>query len=440
MLLFYCENISPRIEYIARFMLEDICGFEIKIICDEAEYLSFPGPSLNYSNRPFNKKEIQINPAFLLFEDSLTPVNPRIEKKRSEIKFYLPGKNSDQWVNDPFAASFFLVSRYEEYFPFTPSEFNSYEANVSISFQQKLLNRPLVNEWGEKLKKQILDTYPSMPYRANQFYPVISIDIDQAYAFKYRGWLRNILSLIRNIVFLKRKLLWAQLKTIFFTQKDPYDTYEYLKKMQFDSKLPFIYFVNLGAYSRFDKNLDAANPVMKKLLNDINSYAPVGIHPSYFSNEKPEKFAAEKKSLEALLGKSITKSRQHYLKIKMPDTYQHLLNAGIKEDYSMGYGKQPGFRAGTCTPFNWFDLTKNTVTPLKIYPITFMEGTFGEDLNSNPDKGFEIMTEYIKTVRSFNGYFLCIWHNNTVSGKLFWKKWKKVFEELLLLLKVQSGH
>jgi hypothetical protein len=435
MLLFFCENITARIEYIARFILEDICGFEIKFTCDEAEYQSYSGPSLNYSGREFNKKEIRIAPASLLFEDSLNPVIPRIEKKRNEIEFYLPGRNSDRLVADPFAAAFFLVSRYEEYFPFTPSAFNSYEANASISCQEGLLNRPLVNEWAEALKKQILETYPSTPYRTNQFSPVISIDIDQAYAFKHRGRLRNILSFIRNIVFLKRKLLWAQVKTIFLSQQDPYDTYEYLKKMQYDSKLSFIYFVNLGAYSRFDKNLDAANPALKKLLNDINSYAPVGIHPSYFSNEKPEKFANEIKSLENLLGKPITKSRQHYLKIKLPDTYQHLLNAGIKEDYSMGYGMQPGFRAGTCTPFNWFDLSKNMVTPLKIYPITFMEGTFGEDLKMSPQDALGKMNEFIDTVKKHNGSFICIWHNQTVNDLFFWKGWKIVFEQMIKKIK-----
>lgn len=419
-------------------MLEDICGFEIRITNNESEYQSYTGPSLNYSNRSFTKREITIEPASLLFEDSLNPIIPRIEKKENEVEFLLPGKNSDQWIADPFAASFYLVSRYEEYFPFTPSKYNSYEADSSISFQQGLLNRPLVNEWAEALKKQILEMHPSTHFNENRFMPVISIDIDQAYAFKYRGWLRNILSFIRNIVFLNGRLLIAQLKTILFKQQDPYDTYDFLEKVQTDSKLPFIYFTNLGAYSQFDKNLDAKNPALKKLLARINNYAPVGIHPSYFSNERPSKFEAEKTSLENLLNKSITKSRQHYLKIKMPDTYQHLLNIGIKEDYTMGYNIHAGFRAGTCNPFQWFDLSKNCITSLKIYPITFMEGTFEADMNVRPEEVLKSMKEYVKTVKAFNGYFLCIWHNNTVCGKLFWKKWKKIFEELLLLLKNNS--
>ncbi len=434
-MLLFCENISPRIEYIVRFMLNDICGFDVKITDKETEYLSYTGPSLNYSNKTFEKKDISISPAALLFENSLKPIIPRIEKKENEVAFYLPGTENEQWVNDPFAASFFLVSRYEEYFPFTPGKYNSYEADSSISFQKGILNKPLVNEWAERLKKIILETYPNLTFRSNIFSPVISIDIDQAYAFKYRGWLRNALSLFRNIVFRRKRLLSAQLKTFFLKEQDPYDTYEYLEKTQSDSKLQFVYFVNVGSYSRFDKNLSAKNPAMKKLLTKLNKYAPVGIHPSYFSNEKPEKFATEIKSLKDLLGKTITKSRQHYLKIKMPDTYQHLLDAAITEDYSMGYGTHPGFRAGTCTPFNWFDLSKNIVTSLKVYPITFMEGTFGEDLKMSPQEALKAMSEFIDTVKKYNGSFLCIWHNQTVNDLFFWKGWKAVFRQIIEKLK-----
>lgn len=435
MILLYCENITPRVEYITRFLLEDICGFSLKITYNESEYQAYHEASINYSNKSFSKKEIQISPASLLFEDLLKPVTPRIEKKGNQIEFFLPVKNPDQWVHDPFAASFFLVSRYEEYFPFTPSKYNSYEAESSVIYQQGILNRPVVNEWAEHLKKRILEKFPSLLYKANKFTPVISIDIDQAYAFRHRGWSRNLLSLFRNIVLFKGKLLSAQFKTLLLKQQDPYDTYEYLKKMQSDSKLSFLYFVNLGSYSAFDKNLDVANPAMKKLLTEINTYAPVGIHPSYFSNEQPEKFISEKKSLEHLLGSPVQKSRQHYLKVKLPDTYQHLLKAGITEEYTMGYGTYPGFRAGTCTPFYWFDLSKKITTRLKVYPITFMEGTFGEDLGKNPAQAIVEMKKFIDEVKKHNGYFLCIWHNQTVNDRFFWKGWKQVFEQMIEKIK-----
>ncbi|MBS1920905.1 MAG: polysaccharide deacetylase family protein [Bacteroidetes bacterium] len=435
MLLIYCENITPRFKYISRYILEEICGFEIKITSDHSEYISFEGPSLNYSNRLFNKKEIQIAPASFLFENSLNPANPRIEKRDNEIDFYFPALHSELWVKDPVAASFFLLSRYEEYFPYSPGKYNSYEAHVSISFLHGILNKPLVNEWAEKLKRQLIEMFPSTPFCPQNFSAIVSIDIDQAFAFQNRGRLRNFLSFFRNIFFLNGKLLSAQIKTILFKGQDPYDTYTYLNQIQSESKLQFLYFVNLGDYSKFDKNLDTKNHSLKKLLAGIHSYAPVGIHPSFYSNDIPSKFDSEKKALEIMLGEPVTKSRQHYLKIMMPDTYHHLLNAGIEEDYSMGYSTRPGFRAGTCTPFYWFDLSKNEETKLKVYPVTFMEGTLGEDMKLTPTQGLKLMEDYIDLVKKYNGTLLCIWHNHSVNDWFFWKGWKKTFEQMIEKIK-----
>lgn len=431
MLLFYCDNITSRIEYISRFLISEIGCFEFKMTCDKSEYQAFKGPSVNYSNHPFEKKEIHIRPSALLFEDSLVTVTPRVEKKEKEIEIRLPGTLAGQWVHDIFAAAFYLVSRYEEYLPYAPGKYNSFEANASVSYRNEILEIPLVNVWADALKKQILDIFPSVPLSSKKFSSVMSIDIDQAYAFQYRGVKRNLLSFFKNLLSLNFKFLAAQTATILFGRKDPYDTYEFLRKIQQESGLQFIYFINLGKYSEFDKNLDPRNQAMKRLVDELKEHASVGIHPSYFSNEEPEKFKSEINSLTELLGKTVTKSRQHYLKIKMPETYRNLLSNGITEDYSMGYATHPGFRAGTCTPFNWFDLLKNEETSLKIYPITFMEGNFGEDLGYSPGQAWNAMKESIDRVKKHEGYFLCIWHNHTVNERFFWKEWKNIFEQTI---------
>jgi len=119
------------------------------------------------------------------------------------------------------------------------------------------------------------------------------------------------------------------------------------------------------------------------------------------------------------------------LKLKFPETYRHLIEAGINEDYTMGYASAPGFRAGTCNPFYWFDLEKNEKTSLKIFPITYMEGTFIEDLKLFPDESSAIINNLMNTVKQYNGVFVPLWHNHTVSDTLLWKNWKCVFEKSL---------
>jgi hypothetical protein len=97
----------------------------------------------------------------------------------------------------------------------------------------------------------------------------------------------------------------------------------------------------------------------------------------------------------------------------------------------MGYASAPGFRAGTCTPFYWFDLEKNSATQLKLFPITYMEGSLGEDLKLTPSDAQNKIDSLTETVKQYKGCFVCIWHNHTINNQFFWKGWKLVFENNL---------
>ena len=64
----------------------------------------------------------------------------------------------------------------------------------------------------------------------------------------------------------------------------------------------------------------------------------------------------EKNRLEGITNMQTKRSRQHYLRFSLPETYQQLIDLEIEEDYSMGYASHVGFRASTCTPFYFYDL------------------------------------------------------------------------------------
>lgn len=80
-----------------------------------------------------------------------------------------------------------------------------------------------------------------------------------------------------------------------------------------------------------------------------------------------------RKGIGKIAGKTITKSRQHFIKMDLPETYEQLLRNGITGDYSMGSGSINGFRASTASAFYWYNLKTETVTQLKIHPFCFMD-------------------------------------------------------------------
>jgi hypothetical protein len=125
-------------------------------------------------------------------------------------------------------------------------------------------------------------------------------------------------------------------------------------------------------------------------------------------------------------------SRFHYLRFSLPESYQILIEAGIKEDYSMGYVDRIGFRAGTCTPFYFYDLNNEKTSELKIIPFAYMDGVLNDKLKYSPKLAKKIINELKENVKQVNGQFNSLWHNESLSNQDRWKGWRAVFESTWL--------
>ena len=160
-------------------------------------------------------------------------------------------------------------------------------------------------------------------------------------------------------------------------------------------------------------------------------YARVGLHPSYFSMKDEALLKKEKERLETITNTPMEKSRQHYLRFSLPETYQNLIDLEIKEDYSMGYASHVGFRASTCTPFYFYDLDFEIQTPLKIVPFALMDTTLNDYMELTPRQSLGKIRELKNEVKAVNGTFVTLFHNESSSNYLRWKGWSKVYESML---------
>ena len=130
--------------------------------------------------------------------------------------------------------------------------------------------------------------------------------------------------------------------------------------------------------------------------------------------------------------KTVTSSRQHFLKLNFPSTYQGLINSGIKSDYSMGYAENIGFRAGVGVPFFWYDLEKEEATDLLIYPFQVMDVTLRNYLNLTPEDAFTQVTKIINIMKFTGGTFMTLWHNSSFAEQDGWSSdWKFLYERII---------
>ena len=95
----------------------------------------------------------------------------------------------------------------------------------------------------------------------------------------------------------------------------------------------------------------------------------------------------------------------------------------------MGYVNQIGFRAGTCTPFMFYDLDYEIQTPLKIHAYHLMDYLLLKT-SSLLDKQ-KVLNEIINEVKQVNGEFIPVFHNYTFSDIERWKGFKELFNTIL---------
>jgi len=437
MLLIYLPGISPRASYVFDLIFKQELGIEYRVTTDVNVFELHSEEKINYSSSP-KKESIFIKSSPLLFEDDMKKQEIKVAEKY-QTKILFPNDDDDLGF-DIFSAVFYLVSRYEEYLPFIPDQYGRYPASESVAFQNNFLHVPIVNTWVDILKNILRQKFPSLATQSSSFSTIVTYDIDVAYKYKGRSLGRIIGASLKDLSVFKIKNIINRKKTLLKIQKDPWDVYDDLKDTIVKNKMNSVFFFLLADKTKYDRNLDYKNPLMKSLVAQISDYSEIGVHPSFTTTDFPEKIATEKERLEDLSGKKIIKSRQHFLKLRLPDTYNSLLAAGIKEDFSMGYPEAPGFRAGTCKPFFFYDLKDEKITDLKLFPVTCMDATFIYYTKKSPEKSLMEILNLLKQIKKAEGIFIPIFHNEylykTKAGKKGTKtNFRQVHDQTIMQVK-----
>lgn len=336
---------------------------------------------------------------------------------------------------DIFAASFYLISRYEEYLPHIKDKHGRFSASQSVAYENGFLEKPLVDIWAYKFLEVLKHKFPDFENEERSYQYISTIDIDNAYAYKHKSFIRTIGGFLKDASQFKIFTIWDRFAVLFNLKKDPFDTFEKLIELKKTYNVRTIFFFLIGDYTTFDTNVSASKRKFKLLIKDMVDYARVGLHPSYYTTNDVSLLKKEKERLEAITNIPIKRSKQHYLRVSLPETYQQLIDLEIEEDYSMGYASHVGFRASTCTPFYFYDLDFEIQTPLKIFPFALMDATLNDYMKFTPKQSLGKIRDLKNEVKAVNGTFITVFHNESLSNYLRWRGWGRLYNSMLKIVK-----
>jgi hypothetical protein len=430
MLLLHISKPSSRARYIFHLIFHDLLGLDYDLVSDTGSFLAFQGPKLTYGSQPLADELFQQS-ADLLFETATDAREPEVLDKDGSRLIFPVRHPASAFPFDLFSASFYLVTRYEEYATGHRDQHGRFIPGQSIASRLGFLDKPVVNQWALEFGKVLRKRFPELPAPDDKFTFLPTMDIDSAYAYRFKGALRNLGGFVRDITHGNPGEVRKRFSVVSRKERDPFDTYDYMLDLHAKYQLRPVFFILLGNYGPQDKNLSFTNPRFRELIKRLAKEHEVGIHPSYASHASPERLKTEIDRLADITGREITHSRQHFLRFTLPQTFRDLASLGIKHEFSMGYAQEPGFRAGICSPYLFFDLRENRTTHLMIHPFAVMDGTLADYKQYDPSQANAIINDLLREVRAVNGTFISIWHNESLSDQNRWRGWKTVYEYLV---------
>ncbi|MBC3847617.1 polysaccharide deacetylase family protein [Winogradskyella echinorum] len=427
MLLVYTHKITPRLTYTFKHICKRILGLEVSFTSKIEDFIAHDSLKMSYTKQPLSN-ELFVRSNELLFEVGLSDIDISVQQWDNTKGFFATGERSDLPF-DIFAASFYLLSRYEEYLPHVNDDFGRFMAAESLAYNHRFLNQPVIDIWAYKLKDVLQKRFPDFTFNERQYKIQPVIDVPMAYYFRQKGLLRTIGGALNDVRRFKLRQLYQRFSVLMGFERDPYDTFKWIITKQKQCNFKFMVLFLIGDYSTYDKNINTNKKQFVSLIKSVADYCDVGIKASYFALEDISILKKEKLKMEAITNTDLKAVRHSFSKLNLPESYRNLVELEINQDFTMGYIDTLGFRAGTCTPFQFYDLDYEVQTPLQINPYHCLDFALLK-YQSQLDKT-EHLQKLISEIKAVNGTFTPVFHNYTFSNSNKWIGFRPLFNLIL---------
>lgn len=215
-----------------------------------------------------------------------------------------------------------------------------------------------------------------------------------------------------DLLQLKPKYVLHRFQVMLKLKKDPYDIYSRLLRFLKKHKVSMKFMFQVSDFSTYDRNINHNRLELQSLIKSVADYAEVGLQPGFYGNHKFKVLKEEKQRLEDIIKRPVVSAINNQYNLLLPDTYNHMVELDFKNDFSMGYPEAVGFRAGTCTPFLFYDLNFEITTPLLTHPYSISLEAL--DILNETEIEYKVL-EIKRQIKLVNGHLISVFANTHFS-------------------------
>ena len=384
MFLVYTHKITPRIRYIFKHIFENMLMINFDLTTKVEIFVAHSGPKLSYSNKPLGD-EFFVKSHLLLFEQGITTQKLKLEFW-DELPIFFLTNTEGNCPFDIFAASFFLLSRYEECMPYLKTNLGYFDPSQSISMKFDFLELPIIDLWVSKFKEQLASNFHEI-VKKDDFKPSKKILLEVPVAFRYsnRSLLENLGDFFSAIWKLDIKQLIIHILVLIKLRNDPFETYHQWNDWFNGSSIKPIVFFLFSHSSSYQISTSIFNLRFRKIIKKTGDFFCLGLLTSVKAQiDSKKQIIREKNDFQKLTNRTIIDVRLSNGIIDLRKDYEMLSENEFKNDYSMGYLDRIGFRAGTATPYYFYDVSREFQLSIKLTPIFATEQSLKQLNDSFP--------------------------------------------------------
>lgn len=351
---------------------------------------------------------------------------------------------------DILASTYFLISRYEEVYRRNERDtYGRFPGKSSLPYRAGFLHRPIVDEYGEALRKILLEEGVASRYNLRleerpQTFSRVNLTHDLSRPYNYRGWRSFLRAWLKE-----KKSPWEAARLSFSSDVED-DYYTFPKFLKWDratcdslgkERADIFFFIRMPSRHPLDKPYYSLHShYLRSILAVGEKYKVLlSLQCSYAAGHQSELISRERHLFERTFRRRPRGLRHNKLTSCEPEDLLQAYASGFRNDYSMGYADVAGFRLGTCRAVKFINPNTRLLTELILHPLVLRDLTLSDPryMALEAEEAERIAHELIRVTARYNGELTLLWHNDLLSQKTH--PWHSVLYRSMLRLIEELG-